>query len=183
MISLWSGPPGFTCWISFAQAFQCWTCWWVLILFHLSNEPRFICLVFWFIDELEVLYVDRITCICYMYMNYSRARLKLPPPPPELFIVIYYWPFQGGAYNCQCLSAFCWSLANCSFYLSYGHLLGKSCPLVFSLVLFLVQSLLYVSLSHLVFGAGCGIRLYRFLAIAFFIYFMAVGLNLAHAKA
>ena len=34
-------------------------------------------------------------------------------------------------------------------------------------VFILVPSLLYVSLSHLVFGAGCGLRLYRFLIIAF----------------
>ena len=41
-------------------------------------------------------------------------------------------------------------------------------PLAFHLrcFLFLVPSYLYVSLSHLVFGAGCGIRLYRFLIIA-----------------
>ena len=37
-------------------------------------------------------------------------------------LVIYYWPFQGGASvlvnsNCQCSSAFCWSLIYCSFYL------------------------------------------------------------------
>ena len=50
-----------------------------------------------------------------------------------------------------------------------GHLLGKSCPLGFSLVLFLflVPSQLYVSFSNLVFWAGCGIVLYRFLIVAF----------------
>ena len=31
--------------------------------------------------------------------------------------------------NCQCSSAFCWSLTHCSFYLACGHLLGKCCPL------------------------------------------------------
>ena len=41
-------------------------------------------------------------------------------------------------------------------------------PLAFHLLCFIsVQFLLYVSLSHLVFGAGCGIRLVRFLIIAF----------------
>ena len=41
-------------------------------------------------------------------------------------------------------------------------------PWLFTCVVFiLVPSWLYVSLSHLVFGAGCGIRLYRFLIIAF----------------
>ena len=46
---------------------------------------------------------------------------------------------------------------------------GKELSLGHSIcvVLILMPSLLYVSLSHLVFGAGCGIRLYRFLIIAF----------------
>ena len=26
MICLWSGPTGSNCWISFAPAFQCWSC-------------------------------------------------------------------------------------------------------------------------------------------------------------
>ena len=40
--------------------------------------------------------------------------------------------------NCQCSSAFCLSLTYCSICLgqSCGHLLGKSCPLGFSLLLF-----------------------------------------------
>ena len=36
-------------------------------------------------------------------------------------------------------------------------------------VLCFVPFSLYVSLSHLVFGAGCGIRLFRFLIIAFYL--------------
>ena len=89
--------------------------------------------------------------------------------------VIYYWPFQGGAsvviyYNCQCSSAFYLLLTYCSFYLGYScvHLLGKSCPLCFSLVLILFYAvLLYLFLPRLAFRAGCGIRFYRFLIIAF----------------
>ena len=50
-----------------------------------------------------------------------------------------------------------------------GHLLGKSCPLGFWLVLFFyVSAVLIVGIPFpLVFRAGCGIRLYRFLIIAF----------------
>ena len=58
--------------------------------------------------------------------------------------VIYYWPFQGDASvvvysNCQCSSAFYLSLTYCSIYLRQpcSHLLGKSCPLGISLMLFL----------------------------------------------
>ena len=49
----WSGSQGFKCWTSVVPAFQCWSCCWVLVLFHLSVEPWFICLLFWYIDELE----------------------------------------------------------------------------------------------------------------------------------
>ena len=44
----------------------------------------------------------------------------------------------------------------------------RALPLAFHCVGFiLVSSQLYASLSHLVFWAGCGIRLYRFLILAF----------------
>ena len=64
------GPPGLNCWISVAPAFRCWSCCWVLILFHLSVESWFMCLLFWYIDELEVLHTDRIICL---FMNHSRT--------------------------------------------------------------------------------------------------------------
>ena len=42
MICRRSGPPGFiNCWTSVAPAFQCWSCCWVLLLFHLSIESWF----------------------------------------------------------------------------------------------------------------------------------------------
>ena len=66
--------------LNFAPAFQCWCCCWVLILFLLSNEPWFICLLFWFIGELEILHVDRIIWTTAVH----RARVKpvqAPPPP------------------------------------------------------------------------------------------------------
>ena len=46
---------------------------------------------------------------------------------------------------------------------------GKSCPIGFSLVLFYFSAVLIVGdpLSRLVFGTGCGIRMYRFLIVAF----------------
>ena len=55
------------------------------------------------------------------------------------------------------------------FRIALGPSAGKKLFLwLFScVVLILVQSQLYVSLSHLVFWAGCGIRLCRFLIIAF----------------
>ena len=63
MLYFWSDPPGFSCWISVAPAFQWGSCCWVLILCHFSIGSWFICLLFWCIDELEVLHTDRITCM------------------------------------------------------------------------------------------------------------------------
>ena len=95
--------------------------------------------------------------------------LKPTPPPSTPDQVIYYWLVQGGVSvficsYCQCLSAFCLSLTFCSFYLGYpGHLLGKSCPLGIPLELFLLYAIfILVFHSHLLSGAGCGIRLCRF---------------------
>ena len=98
--------------------------------------------------------------------------LSTPSPPP----LIYYLPFQGDASvvvysNCQCLSVFYLFLTYCSIYLGEpcGQLLGKSCLLGFSLVLFLFWCRLDCRCPFpvLVFRTGCGIRLYRFLFIAF----------------
>ena len=81
--------------------------------------------------------------VCVWTTADPRARLHarttgLSPP------VFYYWSFSGGASvvvysNCQCSSASICLLTYCSFYLGWpcGHLLGKNCPLGFSLVLVL----------------------------------------------
>ena len=61
---------GSNVWMSAALTFQCWSCCCVLFLFHLSVESWFICLLFWWIVELEVLHADRITCF---FMNHSRT--------------------------------------------------------------------------------------------------------------
>ena len=111
-----------------------------------------------------------------LFMNHSRTlregygHVKSVKPSPTVF---YYWQFQGGASvvvysNCLGSSAFRLSLTFCYFiykmYDTVGHLLGKSCLLV---LFYLMLFKLCVFLSHLVSRAGCGIRLYRFLIIAF----------------
>ena len=95
MLCLWSVSPGFNC----APAFQYCFCCRVLILFHLSVDSSFICLLFWCVYELEVLNANRITC---MFINHSRTYgegwssvkpvFKGTPPPPR---VIYHWPFKA----------------------------------------------------------------------------------------
>ena len=99
----------------------------------------FAVLIHWWV---EVLHADRTTYMCIWTATEPWARLlqrKTGLSPP----VIYYWPLQCDASvvvhsKCQCSSAFCLSLTYCSIYLGKpcGHLLGKSCPLGFSLVLF-----------------------------------------------
>ena len=87
--------------------------------------------------------------------------------------------FQGSASvviysNCQCSSAFCWSLTikGCIVAICWK----RAVPLAFWLftcVVFIFSAVLVVvSHSHLVFGAGCGIRLYRFPIIAFLFAFL-----------
>ena len=102
-------------------------------------------------------------------------------PTLRSYKTIYSNHFQGGdsvvVYsNCRCSSAFCFYITFCLFYLWHpvGHwlslndVIGKSCSLDFPLVLFyFIPSWVFVFLSRLVSGAGCGIRLYQFLIIAF----------------
>ena len=71
--------------LDYAPAFQCWSCYWALILFHL-NGPWFICLLFWFIGELEVLHADRITHTTAVHRARVNAGLSLPPHTHKKFI-------------------------------------------------------------------------------------------------
>ena len=60
----------------------------VLLLSTLGVESWFICLLFWCIDQLEVLHTDWITCIT------AEPRARVAGLSPSS---IFYWPFQGGA--------------------------------------------------------------------------------------
>ena len=132
----------------------------------------------------NVLHADRTTCMCIWTAAEPRTRLSarktglsapppLPPCPP--LPVIYYWPSKAVLLllfilivNVRSLSAGLW-LVIIALWPSVGE---RAVPLAFHLCCFnfspaLVVCELYVSLSQLVFGAGCGVRLYRFLIIAF----------------
>ena len=63
-------------------------------------------------------------------------------------------------FKCKCSSVSCLYLQNCLFYLglSFGQLLGDNCPFGF-LLCWSILSVVYMrmSISELVFEAGCGI--------------------------
>ena len=103
--------------------------WWILIY-----NVR--CLIHWWA---EILHADRTTSMCIWTTAEPSVRLLQRKTG-----LIHYWPFQCDASvvvysNRHCSSAFCLFLTYCLIYLGYpyGHLLGKSSPLGFSLVQFL----------------------------------------------
>ena len=53
MLCLWSGPPGFNCWISFIPVFSCMYCW-ILIFVLLIFISWFVCTWRWYIYKLGI---------------------------------------------------------------------------------------------------------------------------------
>ena len=110
-------PPGFNYWTSVAPAFQSWSCYWVIILFHPSVESWFTCCCFDSVMSRSLsCEPNNLINICLWLTAESRATVAAawnrfkPPPPP--WPVIYYWLFQSGASvvvysNCISLSASC----------------------------------------------------------------------------
>ena len=177
----WSGPPGSNCSAFVASTFHCLVLllsthlvssqYWILIC-------TFADLMHWWV---EVLHADRTTLnVCMWTAAEPRARAVAtsnpfkPPPPSTPTQVIYYWPFQGGVPSAvysifiACPDAqadlslrwahthfvgfvmsqlICWS----SLGLPAGHLLGKSWPLGFPLVLFYFMPSFFVPFP-------CGVR-------------------------
>ena len=99
MLCLWSGPLGFNCWISAAPAFHKGSCCWVLILFQLSVVGSwFIWLLFWCIDELEVLHTDRIPCLFLNHplgpkMSMHRKLCLIPIKITETWTIRQKWQY------------------------------------------------------------------------------------------
>ena len=88
MVGAWcfgrlSGPPGFTCWISFAPVFSFIYCW--VLIFALS--PCYI-LIYMFKE-----------CKPNIYVSWSTSELRVRLAPLNRFkpsSKIFYSPFQGG---------------------------------------------------------------------------------------
>ena len=63
----------------------------LLLSTHLVSSQWYICLLFWNVDELEVLHADLITCMLIWRGCEHVNRLKPPPPHPLWFIKLLLW--------------------------------------------------------------------------------------------
>ena len=202
MVGAWcfgclSGPPGFTCWISFAPVFGL-VCCWVLIL---ALSPCCVLVyVFW---EMMRWWLGGLSCKLNICVSWSTSELRVRLAPLNRFkpsSKIFYWPFQGGTSFvdllcfCSVLCLLCF--VRVSLHVLRGHLLGKGWPLgsrlwcllwvchfpigILGQVWYLIVSIpdlcnltyfhVFLSLAHMVFWVRCGTWFYQTLIFAFFIY-------------
>ena len=98
MVGAWyfdslSGPPGFTCWISFAPIFS-FIYYWVLIF---ASSPCYILIyMFW---EMLHWQVRGLSCKPNIYVSWPTSAVRVRLAPWNRFkpsSKIFYWPFQGG---------------------------------------------------------------------------------------
>ena len=148
MLWLLSGPPGFTCWISFAPLFSL-----SLSLLYLLFISWFIYFCRWCIEKLGVFHVNQ-TSMC-------RRETGLCPPVEYL-----YWPFQGGTSFVDRLCFLCLVFLMLSrlFIAALWSPPGKGLISWLLLVMFIV----FLLLSQVVSWVRCGIWLYRFTYIFLF---------------
>ena len=136
-----SGPPGFNCWTSVAPAFQSWFA--VEYSSCLMNLDLYVRCFYSLMSRGP----SRGPKIFYVYMNHSRTYGEVAAAydrfksPSNLLLTVPRRCFCCGVFlivNVRPLSVARF-LTYCSIYLGLpsGHLLGKGCPLGFSLVLFL----------------------------------------------
>ena len=97
MVGVWcfgclSGPPGFTCWISFAPVFSFIYCW--ALMFVLT--PFYILIYMFY----KMITRDH-SCKPNIYVSWSTSELRVRLAPLNRFkpsSKIFYWPFQGGTF-------------------------------------------------------------------------------------
>ena len=90
-----SGPPGFTCWISFALVFSFIYCW--VLIFACSGR--------WCIN-----YLADFCAKPKIYVSWSTSEFRMRLAPWNRFklsIKLFYWPFQGGTSFVDLLCLFC----------------------------------------------------------------------------
>ena len=186
MVCLWSDPLGVNCWISVAPAL-------VLILLHVCVESWFIYLLIWCIDATPSM-IKRPSrgpnnvCVYEPHQNQGRSLwpcetgLSSPQSPHQrpsnLKLTVWRRCFCCGLFYLPVFVHFFSTLdvLFILFRIAWWPSVGKSvsrCLSAFAVLLDTVWIVcVFVFVSRLVPGAGCGIRLYRFLIIAFsFIFF------------
>ena len=155
MVGAWcfgclSGPPGFTCWISFTALFTVE----FLSLLYLLVIFWFICLRKWCIDKLGVFHANQISMCLYLCEVGAVNRFK---PSSKIF----YWPFQGGTSFVDLLW-FCSVMCSYVFICALWSPAGKGLTSWFS---FVVSNCEFVTFPFL-YWVRCGTWLYRFLIFA-----------------
>ena len=171
MLCLWSGPPGFNCWMFvcfLAPVFSCMCCWviisvsspfisWFIFtrrwcfeklgIFHANQPQPSICLD---LHKKEVRSRYRLTCLSAPVMFQRTV-------PMRCFFCVHF---------CPLCFVFVFVILSFLFLHPCGHLLGKGwlfgslgCGIFF----------VYLSLSHMVPWVRCGTYLYRFLIFAAFL--------------
>ena len=147
MVGAWcfgclSGPPGFTCWISFAPVVQ----------FYLLLSP-YLCFISFLYLDLYVLRDDasislgsfkQTKHLCVLIYIWTKGEVGAPLNRFKPSSKIFYWPFQGGTSFVDLLWFFCLVFAMHLFASVCMCLLGKGWP-VGSCLWCLTVSL---SLSH-----------------------------------
>ena len=145
------GPPGFTCWISFAPVFSLIYCW-VLIL---ALSPCYI-LIYMFYEMMHWS-VRALSCKPNIYASWSTSELRVRLAPLNRFkpsSKVFNWPFQGGTSfvdllcfcSVLCLLCLCARLFICALWSPAGK--GLTSWLSF------VVSTVSLSLSHWYPGSG-----------------------------
>ena len=150
-----SGPPGFTCWISFAPVFSFIYCW-VLIFAFIS----LLYLDLYVLGDGALIHVSYRRCLSRkpnIYVGWSTPELRVRFALLNRFkpsSKIFYWPFQGGTSfvdllcfcSVLCLLCLCARLFICALWSPAGK--GLTSWLSF------VVSAVSMSLSHWYPGSG-----------------------------
>ena len=134
MLWLLSGPPGFTCWISFAPVFSFVYCWvlilalppFYILIYMLKNVPG---------DDALIRkgYFMQTKHLFVLIHIWTKGEVGAPWKRLKPSSKIFYRPFQGGAsivdhfwYFCL---VFCYAFVRICILMPCGHLLGKGWPL------------------------------------------------------
>ena len=168
MVGAWcfgclSGPPGFTCWISFALVFSFICCW--VLIFALS--PCYI-LIYMF-QEMMHWWASGLSCKPNIYVSWSTSELRMRFAPLNRFkpsSKTFYWPIQGGTsfvdFLCFCSVLCLLCLCARQFICALGSPAEKGLTSWLSFVVFNCEFVTFPLVSWV----RCVTWLYRFLIFA-----------------
>ena len=163
MSCLWSGQPGFNCWIYFALVFSC-VYFWVLIVDLSPFISLFVCIWRWCIDKFGIFHANQI------YVSWSTLELRVRlvslnmfKPPSNALLTVPRRCFFFGSFLLFMLHVVV-AMLSFLFLAALWSLAGKGLTSWLSCVLCF---LLFLPLSHMVSGSGVVPDLY--LSLYFYI--------------